>query len=95
MGPSEAGVGHSMGALEAPGGERLAHAARCARLMGVSWHQAVARCVRAGKVSEEVCHLPMTHYSGGRRSSPSVGRGCQTRVEGRNRNALGSVWEGR
>lgn len=34
MGPSEAGVGHSMGALEAPGGERLAHAARCARLMG-------------------------------------------------------------
>lgn len=36
MGPSEAGVGHSMGALEAPGGERLAHAARCARLMGGS-----------------------------------------------------------
>lgn len=47
MGPSEAGVGHSMGALEASVGERLAHAARRARrvrLMRVSWRQAVARC---------------------------------------------------
>lgn len=42
-------------------------------MWGVSLCQAVARCVGAGVASEEVCHLPMTHYSGGRRSGPSVG----------------------
>lgn len=50
--------------------------------------------VGVGGASEEVCHLPVTHYSGGRRSSPSVGWGCQTRVESKNRNSLGSSGRG-
>lgn len=53
VGLSEAGVGCSMGAFEAPGDGRSAYASGCGRLLGVSWCQAGLRkvCVGVGGAS--------------------------------------------